>query len=536
MSSKACQYCGNPDINKIKNGVWNCSVCNKKSYEDIISEIMEQDENIIEVEWEEAKKNDWKYLLFDKNGNWDLSDDNLKHCQELYDQNPSDINHFERLLIFKLLTGKDCKDLALRFLKLWEENEWLLGGYHDFYYEGRYDHPNFEKLKNFILWALDSRPDLARRYCNNYLHAFFWELWGFVGTTTLSQYVDTLCVIRSPIDWPEWNIHYETRYALARAYYMQQRWLDAYLIFESLRVLNEIYEITNKDLESMGRTCYTDVIPCPPTVDEIKNLANECFSKIDLANLEAKGKLREFFYELISLAYFYFDQNQSLREDVESGQLLQKVLGKFGQGDFTTAFEQWVSLPKDKKSWNESPVWEVTRLLKGAVESGCQNINEMFVKWQDLIPRLNDRNMIIDFEEKLRQLISQSLTKHYGGYTEGWFEGVPEIVREKAIPIWEKDQRKSPEYNCLEFSDYPKIICKKENWEPIFKKYFLLDKKKTISKDESTSFIQQMIDIRNVVQHSRRPLEKTERKKLSESYDHLLKIYQAWEKDRNING
>ena len=136
MKKDFCPYCGNPDVKILKSKEWNCPACNNIVYKDFATRALSLSEksSLTEEELEKIIKEDWKYYLENKDGDWNLSNHDLKECQKLYDIEPNDSDNVLRLFTVKLCAGMDCKDLALQFIKLWEKTENLLGHFDELFY------------------------------------------------------------------------------------------------------------------------------------------------------------------------------------------------------------------------------------------------------------------------------------------------------------------------------------------------------------------------------------------------------------------
>ena len=139
-------------------------------------------------------------------------------------------------------------------------------------------------------------------------------------------------------------------------------------------------------------------------------------------------------------------------------------------------------------------------------------------------PFTEDFAIISDLEIKLREFIFDNLCSYYGCDDYGWRKGVPEKIRVECAKRKEIDcNMETPKHSFLDFSDYAEIICFKENWNNIFKKYFI--KGSQNNKDKLTSFLKELVPLRNTVFHLRRTLAANEREKLKTCHTAFYSIY-----------
>lgn len=122
--------------------------------------------------------------------------------------------------------------------------------------------------------------------------------------------------------------------------------------------------------------------------------------------------------------------------------------------------------------------------------------------------------LLADFERELRLFIKKVMNEKFG---ERWWERVPHDIKVEA-----NKRRKIPEsplIDYLNFSDYPKIILKKDNWRELYKKYFK-------QKDRVNVWLQEINEIRSSIAHSRK-ISEIELKTLELDIDKLLQIARA---------
>lgn len=125
--------------------------------------------------------------------------------------------------------------------------------------------------------------------------------------------------------------------------------------------------------------------------------------------------------------------------------------------------------------------------------------------------------IIADFEAELRDFIEKVMRDRFG---DKWWDRVPEDVEEEA-----KKRRKTPEsplIDYLSFSDYSKIILRKDNWRELFQKIFM-------QQDRIKVWLEEISEIRNSVAHSRK-ISEPEMKTLEldiEKIKTLIKGYQT---------
>ena len=107
-----------------------------------------------------------------------------------------------------------------------------------------------------------------------------------------------------------------------------------------------------------------------------------------------------------------------------------------------------------------------------------------------------------------------------------WAKGVPQDIKEEAA---KKQQRclATKIWENLEFSDYTKIISKKDNWKDIFEKYFS-SKAKEKAKDGQVYFLKRLSDLRNIIAHSKPGFKKKDLRELEKFKDMFDVAYKNW--------
>lgn len=127
-------------------------------------------------------------------------------------------------------------------------------------------------------------------------------------------------------------------------------------------------------------------------------------------------------------------------------------------------------------------------------------------------------------EQNMRPCISENLSKIS---TEWWKQRVPEDVRKNAEKRKKKNESPwlwikggNPLIDFIDFTDYGKIITRKDNWSEVFR-YIFEDKEQLLSK------LKELEPIRNTIMHSRNLTKKQKERLQLYSDDILLLIKNA---------
>lgn len=581
MSEKKCPYCGNPEMvtkdkDKFGKGSLFCPVCCYTvekggdiswwifKHEDISKEVenfnKEYNLKIMNVIIGDPEKGAYPsetytflkhFLTKNDKGETiiDISEENIRKCEELYKSNPDNENNFLRLLLLKIFSGQECKDLTSIFLKKYSPYHlspifWELLEDQKFY---EIFGPYLPQLRNFLLWVIDVNPEEFKKevhymvFDDEFSGGFFTIL-EIIGPSMAWKIIDFNRLYLEEIFI---DTSYGVYYVVAESFYSEKKWLEAFLLFEKLRGFNELYKVTDEELSKEFKwitSTFSKVLSFIPTVEEIKNKSYESFC--NLVNSGGKEDLYDFIKEISKSFFAYKSSYKSLKEekDKEINNYLQiyNVFSELVKGNYSEAFKKWVSWDKSNITLIGLDIWAVTRSimnLRDGVGSKEDNIRNLL----EANPFVEDFGIVSDLEVKLRKFISESLTTYYGGEGEGWYYGVPEKIRTKCGGRKEQDirLRNVPKYNLLDFSDYSEIICFRENWDKIFRKYFIFEKADSQKgKDKLTAFLRELVPLRNTVYHLHKVLEPDERKRLQEYYGHFLRIYKKWEnttKDKPSN-
>lgn len=555
MTNNKCPYCGNENITKktIKdeNGFseesdW-CSVCNNLFGPKVISpEALEFLKRSGDQEWEEyanelginnfpwGKSSLWKKYLFIKNPKdvvvLDVSEQNLKKCEQLYFEYPNDEDNLIRLMLLKIFLGRECRDLILKFTNIWEK-ELIIGSLccglvldEKIY---RAIEPYILHLKNFLFFLQERN---SKQFCNEIDElgdvCSFKSVLKIIGASEVSRIMDVKYLYDSDIYFDE---GYLQCYVTAESCYQNKKWFEAFMLFQKLKTFNEMYQLTNEDLHRGLKGdiwFFSDMLHSSPTIEDIKDRLFECFNS-SLASKE-KASLFEYIGTLELNLRFYWEKNAEKEKEIKNYSQIYSVFSDLVKENYEEAFEKW-------RKWDKRGI-KLAGLDILTVTKSIINLRDKIGNKEDNIkallsanPFVEDFGVISDIEDKLREFIFDNLSKYYGEAL-GWRRGVPENIRKKCASRKEEDaDLETPKHSFLDFSDYADIICSKENWESIFKKYFIIEKSdQQKGKEKLTSFLGELVPLRNIVCHLRRVLKDDERKKLNEFRNFFYKIYDKW--------
>lgn len=143
----------------------------------------------------------------------------------------------------------------------------------------------------------------------------------------------------------------------------------------------------------------------------------------------------------------------------------------------------------------------ITVLNQIKIESLIYNSEiSKIIKQEKRIIQKESYEILKELEQKLRQCISENLSKVS---KEWWKRKVPEDVRKNAETRKKKNESPwlwikggSPLIDYIDFSDYGKIITRKDNWNEIFKHIFE-------NRENLLSKLKELEPIRNTIMHSR---------------------------------
>jgi ATP-dependent Lon protease len=122
--------------------------------------------------------------------------------------------------------------------------------------------------------------------------------------------------------------------------------------------------------------------------------------------------------------------------------------------------------------------------------------------------------MLDELENALRRCIKSNLEKLDKNW---WNERVPPDIRQNAEERQSKDELKQELIQYLDFSDYAKIIMRRDNWREVFQNIF--DKPEIL-----TTKLKELEPIRNSLRHGRRLTEEQKEKLKLYSQDVMRKI------------
>lgn len=129
--------------------------------------------------------------------------------------------------------------------------------------------------------------------------------------------------------------------------------------------------------------------------------------------------------------------------------------------------------------------------------------------------------VIENFEREIRVFIEEKMKKSFG--EQWWKRRVPPDVKMNAENRQKKDKSRGfsePLINCLNFSDYAKIILKRDNWKDLFAPIFGSQEKIKVWLDE-------IQEIRNSIMHSKRKITPEEKRTLDNNVGKIKKCIHA---------
>lgn len=564
MAENKCPYCGNPEIkirsqkdefDNVSDG-YRCAVCKlDKVYkgpititrgESFIKEFKDKKMDDVKKRYgEEAAQyskdyyydSDWEIFLYKKNKDgeqdFDISRENIEKCKKLFDKNPEDSNNLIRILLLKIFAGEDYKELASKFVVAWkrkdvDSNFYCVLIWRDF----DIDEPYKSRLKSFLLWLMDVNPDQFKEDVKEEYIFFVHNI--VVGISNVSKLINPERLLFEDFDF-RWDDEYLKYYALAKFYSSEKRWYESFCLFEKLRVYNLLAKVTNEELLKFENDIlhYKDILFNPPTIEDIEKCAYESLSNINFNDIKERERLKnllECFYSALWIKENKIDES---RKDLESHlkiyNIFAAVFNELAKGNYEAAFSKWVEWDKRGFKLMGIDIWETSKCLKN-LRDGIGDNKKNIDALSSANSFIKDFSAISEIEIKLREFIGRSLKLFYGDEKLAWHKGIPENIRIECRKKEEaKYDPKSPQWAYFSFSDYPAIICYKDNWRLIFAKYFSINKGDVAkNKDELTSFLRRLVEIRNTVIHLRRPLEDRERNEIQEAAILLNRIYEKW--------
>ena len=555
MSEIKCKFCGNPEVELKPTGKYFCSYCNKQFSVAGVQKMCEEEfkRQFDEIKKEQTKKitsrgQEWvdyaqKYHIDDyemwqmflwKDGGVNISEDNLNRCQQLYDAEPDDPDNLLRLLMLKIFAEKDYKDLASKFLLMWKKRIIRLGFFIHSIYEGAFPEQEIIKFRNFLLWLMDVNPNQFKEEAKGEV---FHCLNKVLGIAELSKIMNLkeLLFDESSFDWDDDYLRY---YALAKFYASEKNFLNAFCLFEKLRIYNMAYNVKNEELLELEiyLVFYSDILYALPTVEDIASSALECFNNINFLEENEKENIYNLigrFYGEVFIAYSKIeDKDHELNSYLNIYTLLVSIFNEVLKENYEVAFDKWVEWDKSGIKLMGLDIWEMTQGLKDLKE-GIGNKEET-LKSILSNPFTEDFVTIFQIETKLREFVEENLKEFYKEEEEAWCKGVSREIRKKcSVRKEEASDPKLSKWAFFDLSDYSDIICERNNWNNIFKNYFIIEPKDANkSKDELTAPLRRVVEIRNTIFHFRRLLEEKERTEINTVSDLVNKVYEKWKPKR----
>ncbi|HAJ56170.1 MAG TPA: hypothetical protein DCL35_00180 [Candidatus Omnitrophica bacterium] len=539
MPEKNCPDCGNPNTESQTDALGNtfylCPVCNNKfesrsglfevltGLHPPIKEIATRGKEWIDYAREYGIEdfNIWEMFLWKDKG-IDVSDENIKRCQRLYEENPNDKDNLLRILVLKILAGKDYKDLASKFVLFWRRRE-LHSNFFCWEFFDSIDFENLLKLKPFLLGLMEVNPAQFKDEANT--EYAFSRYSAVVGTSNLSALIDPERQLLENFNF-RWDDEYLKYYALAKFFYSEKRWFDAFCLFAKLKIFNIRLKVTNDELLEFELEHYHDILCASPTIEEIEAKAEECF-----LNITDKAEQKRL-YTLINYLHGYvwinYDEAKDRENQVDSYlntyNHLVELLNELVLSNYAVAFSKWEAWDKSGKKMLGLDVLEITNRLRD-LKDGIGDKDKILKNLSLGNPFIEDFALISSFGMKLREFIAENLKKFYGSTRKAIFDGIPKELK-VTIPV-KNDETEFFSY--LDFSHYVPIMRVKDNWKNIFRKYFIFNKEdNNKSCGELVAFIWDVVELRHIVAHYSRPLNEEERKKVRSGVELFNKIYERW--------
>ena len=342
--------------------------------------------------------------------------------------------------------------------------------------------------------------------------------------------VGKTCLLDGEISFDEGYI--ETL-ILADYYFSKGKLLDALELYIMLFEFNKYYEINEdefkKIIEEMNGEYNNFVKSITPLGKRIKLCMDAVLDKYEngidfpisdayiktmIANREKREK-----NNVIEM----YEDMENIFENIIMGKYEEarkkiKDFEKYNQKEFNKKCESFIKHLKTK-----------AKIKSGAVSKPFMKI-ESVNKYNSLGFRI-----ITQIEKNLREFIIENLKLYYGKKEKSWWiQGVSDVnVRKNAAVKKEEDSKGKNIFEYLEFKDLRKIIKAQKNWNNIFKKYFIFGKVE--NKDKLTTWMDEIIPIRNAIMHSRN-INKNQCKQIREYYFEFKNIYNSWKNQNRDKG
>lgn len=382
----------------------------------------------------------WQVFLWKKDENGkiklDLSEENIKKCQQIYDKNPNDIYNLLRLLMLKIFTDQDYNNLASQFVIFWKKKEVNVNFYFTVLWElEEVVKPYFLKLRNFLTLLIQVSPVKFKEDIDESVEEAFLIHNKVVGISELSKIItDTRKLLLEDFDF-DWDSSYIKYYVLAKFYHSKKRWFDAFCLFTKLFIYNQICKVTNEELLELSkcnREYSEDILLNPPTIEEVDNNADDCFARINLSDKREGDKLTSLIANLYVKVWKSQNNIQNLEQELNSYlniyTLFANIFTELSKGEYERAFNRWVGWDKGNVKMIGIDIGETTQYLK-RLKDGIGNENENIASLFSKNYFVQYFGYISNIEIKLREFVVESLKIYYDDETEAWFKGVPSRIR-----------------------------------------------------------------------------------------------------------
>ena len=463
----------------------------------------------------------------DDNGNcvFDTSNDNINNYGQLFKEHPNNIYTFISYLFLKIFASRDYSDLIPILLKYWKKGEFSVSEFfltfeveiserNTFCWEKIY----FEQMRNFLLGLMDIdlegfRKDFSKEYLSGGVSLK--SLIKFLGVSILPDIINknSFIIFKEDIDF---GSGYEIIYLLAEEYYRNEKWMDAFYLFEKLMIINDINKVNDELLisyfngDSNFKSLFTNY---NIAVKNIKDRAYNSFLKA------IKNGYVDEIYEFInalSEADYKLKEQKKLTYPYEE---LTSIFANVVNGNFVDAYEKWIGLSQKIKISVISDNQITTIYLKN-LKNNKGDLNSFFSE----NPIMKDVFLIYNFHKNMRTFLTKNLTNYYG--EKDWRDkGIPGKVKVniKRSSIKYGNSNSDSEPIDYDFDDYYEIIS--HNWKTIFKEYF----PPSVFPYE---FLDSLRKYRNIVFHAF-DLSNDQRKKFIKCINVFNIVYNSWDNTRN---
>jgi hypothetical protein len=521
-----------------------------------------------ELEWEQYTKifnldeyfGRWQLYFWrkDKNNNvvMDLSEENIKRCEDIYNQNKNDEHSLLRLWLLKNFADEKCSKLDNKILSFADKNR--SGGISiincflediailsqdnsDIFGAIK---PYLPKLKDFFMVFIEKES----RHIMDRLSLWHWEredvhdivgLSIIVGYSAIFRCLDCIEIVLKGAIYLSGGIsdylqeYEESFYATFAEYcFINKMWIEAYCLYEALSLdIDAVkkeqlcpnrseFEIFNLGVNDSWRDVSSSI-----TVEEVEKRVKECL--VNALNYDSDGRAHSIIKHWFRSRVYASGRIYKLQRKVENDNQLYKIFKEILRKEYDNAYEIWNNWDsRDEVELFGINVKDMDYTLKKMKKTKNKNL------MKDLLDDIYVQGYAIhnDLETKIRKFVIGNLKIEYGRkYQQWWGKGIPKDIRVEAVKKRESNLT-VPIEEYLNFYDYIKIMSKKENWNNIFKDYFQI-KKDAKSKDAKLDFLKEANETRNIIMHMRSGFKKKDLNKLKQFHEMFNAAYSKWNEE-----